>query len=78
MSMDELSGVGQCVADKMGLEMDCPSDAKDGTRLLPLGDYLLIFTKIFEAIITQVAAADLVEGFAEKNGVEKVIALSQF
>lgn len=75
MSMDELSGVGQCVADKMGLEMDCPSDAKDGTRLLPLGDYLLIFTKIFEAIITQVAAADLVEGFAEKNGVEKILSL---
>ncbi|RCN38154.1 UBA/TS-N domain protein, partial [Ancylostoma caninum] len=75
MSMDELSGVGQCVADKMGLEMDCPSDAKDGTRLLPLGDYLLIFTKIFEAIITQVAAADLVEGFVEKNGVEKILSL---
>ncbi|WKY07279.1 hypothetical protein Q1695_007038 [Nippostrongylus brasiliensis] len=75
MSMDELSGVGQCMADKMGLEMDCPSDAKDGTRLLPLGDYLLIFTKIFEAIITQVAASDLVEGFAEKNGVEKILSL---
>ncbi|KAJ1356705.1 hypothetical protein KIN20_014444 [Parelaphostrongylus tenuis] len=75
MSMDELSGVGQCMADKMGLEMDCPSDAKDGTRLLPLGDYLLIFTKIFEAIITQVAAADLVEGFVEKNGVEKILSL---
>ncbi|XGW27129.1 hypothetical protein V3C99_007605 [Haemonchus contortus] len=75
MSMDELSGVGQCIADKMGLEMDCPSDAKDGTRLLPLGDYLLIFTKIFEAIITQVAAADLVEGFVEKNGVEKILSL---
>ncbi|KAK6751843.1 hypothetical protein RB195_003334 [Necator americanus] len=75
MSMDELSGVGQCVADKMGLEMDCPSDAKDGSRLLPLGDYLLIFTKIFEAIITQVAAADLVEGFVEKNGVEKILSL---
>ncbi|KAE9417746.1 hypothetical protein Angca_008412, partial [Angiostrongylus cantonensis] len=75
MSMDELIGVGQCMADKMGLEMDCPSDTKDGSRLLPLGDYLLIFTKIFEAIITQVAAADLVEGFVEKNGVEKILSL---
>ncbi|EPB65292.1 hypothetical protein ANCCEY_15645, partial [Ancylostoma ceylanicum] len=30
---------------------------------------------IFEAIITQVAAADLVEGFVEKNGVEKILSL---
>ncbi|CAJ0595004.1 unnamed protein product [Cylicocyclus nassatus] len=40
------------------------SDTKDGTKLLPLVDYILILTKI----------SDL-EGFVEKNGVEKIFSL---
>lgn len=72
LSMDEVSSVRQATVDKMGLEMDCPSELNDGSRVLPLGDYLLIFTKIFEAVVTQAQASDLIEGFVEKDGIEKV------
>ena len=46
LSMDEVSTMGKVPEDKMGLEMDCPSDAGDGTRIIPLGDYIIIFSKV--------------------------------
>lgn len=47
LSMDEMSSVGKVPQEeKMGLEMDCPSDAQDGSRIIPLGDYCIIFTKV--------------------------------
>ncbi|ETN68943.1 hypothetical protein NECAME_05399, partial [Necator americanus] len=56
--------------------MDCPSDAKDGSRTYEIPSLSSTSDiQIFEAIITQVAAADLVEGFVEKNGVEKILSL---
>ena len=46
LSMDEVSTLGKTPEDKMGLEMDCPSDAQDGSRIIPLGDYIIIFAKV--------------------------------
>lgn len=51
--------------------------AADGTRVLPLGEYLLIFGKIMETMITQNASADMVDGVVEGGGVELLLALFQ-
>ncbi|CAI4227768.1 unnamed protein product [Auanema sp. JU1783] len=76
LSMDEMSADRQPVIDNMGLEMDIPSENNDGTRILPLGDYLIIFSKILETIIGHSVSNDIMTSFVAKGGVNKLIMLT--
>lgn len=52
--------------------MDCPLEPNSNQRVLPLGEYLIVFTKVFETFITQVNVADMIEGFVSRQGLDKV------